>query len=216
MQSFLLVGAQKTRSDYIENFYKQQEISLFDRITLETEGSIGVQEIRKLQENLFLSPRGEKKVILIESAENLTIEAQNALLKVLEEPPSFVFFFLSAATDTFLPTILSRCQIISLGTDDQTLSADAKQQLAEDIQIITTDSIAEKLLLAQKVSAEKANTKEWLTNVQLLLRELMLSHLGEKDAPYPLLLATLQEAYKTLTTTNVNAHMLLEHYFLSI
>lgn len=58
----------------------------------------------------FLSQR---KVFVIHEAENLTPEAANALLKLLEEPPSYVTFILTTAQETAMPgTVVSRCQVI--------------------------------------------------------------------------------------------------------
>jgi len=53
------------------------------------------------------------KVFIIEEADKMTVQAQNAFLKTLEEPSGFsVFFLLAETTEAFLPTILSRCVIL--------------------------------------------------------------------------------------------------------
>ena len=76
--------------------------------------TIGADEVRAFREEMFLSAtEAEKKVYIISEAEALTPQAQNALLKVLEEPPSDVHIFLIAAnTDSILSTIKSRTQLI--------------------------------------------------------------------------------------------------------
>src|SRR5688572_13288208 len=72
--------------------------------------SIGIEDIRDLNQFLMLKPYSWKaKVVLLPKSEKLTYEAQNALLKTLEEPPPDTFIFLmSQNTRTFLPTIISR------------------------------------------------------------------------------------------------------------
>ena len=56
----------------------------------------------------------EKKVFIIENADNMTPQAQNALLKTLEEPPEYVIIILIAQNaENFLPTVLSRCVIMN-------------------------------------------------------------------------------------------------------
>lgn len=73
--------------------------------------SIGVDEVREqIMETVDLKPyRYEKKIYLIEKADTMTIQAQNALLKTLEEPPAYaVFLLLAEREEAFLPTILSR------------------------------------------------------------------------------------------------------------
>ena len=79
-------------------------------ITHEKPASIGVEEIRALRQDVQVVPyESAHKVYLIPDAEKLTVQAQNALLKTLEEPPSYAVLLLLAENVTaFLPTILSR------------------------------------------------------------------------------------------------------------
>ncbi len=76
---------------------------------------LGIEQARKIKEHFSLKPfQAKGRAVVLEDASNLTIEAQNALLKTLEEPPKEAFLILGASSDTkFLPTILSRCQIIT-------------------------------------------------------------------------------------------------------
>ena len=74
--------------------------------------SIKLQQIRNILAEATLTPNvGPYRVFMIERAESLTREAANALLMVLEEPPHFDLFILTA-TAPLLPTIESRCQIL--------------------------------------------------------------------------------------------------------
>ena len=70
----------------------------------------GIDEIRVLRENVKFAPVGGKfKIYIIDEVHMLTQEAFNALLKTLEEPPSFVkFIFATTAPHKVIPTILSR------------------------------------------------------------------------------------------------------------
>ncbi len=73
--------------------------------------SIGVELVReKLIREAAIRPfTAKRKVFVVESGELMTVEAQNALLKVLEEPPSYaVFIILATARDSLLDTVLSR------------------------------------------------------------------------------------------------------------
>lgn len=66
------------------------------------------------------SHRGKRKVILLYPVETLNIYAANALLKILEEPPSqIIFILLSHHIERVLPTILSRCQQLRLAMPNQ-------------------------------------------------------------------------------------------------
>ncbi|MDO5133184.1 MAG: DNA polymerase III subunit delta' C-terminal domain-containing protein [Eubacteriales bacterium] len=89
-----------------------------DIITLEPEkeSSIGVGDIRKMRADVQVRPyRASHKVYIIPGAEKMTVQAQNALLKTLEEPPAYaVLLLLADGTTNFLPTIMSRCVTLPL------------------------------------------------------------------------------------------------------
>lgn len=83
--------------------------------------SVGVSSIRNLQEGLFLSPtQSKRKVVMINEGEKLTTQAQNALLKILEDPPEeTTFLILVEKLSKILPTLISRCQILRFAPLDQ-------------------------------------------------------------------------------------------------
>lgn len=86
-------------------------------IVHEKPNSIGVEDIREqlvgdIQVKPYSSPY---KIYIIKDAEKLTIQAQNALLKTIEEPPAYgIIMMLTTNADAFLPTILSRCMTLHL------------------------------------------------------------------------------------------------------
>ena len=75
-----------------------------------------IDQVRELQRNLSLSPyEGRWRVCLMTDFQTATVEAANALLKTLEEPPSRVVLILTATeASLLLPTIVSRCQVLPL------------------------------------------------------------------------------------------------------
>ena len=78
--------------------------------------TIGVDEVRVIREDMFLSAsESEYKVYIFEDADKLTVQAQNALLKVLEEPINNVLIFLLCERrDKLLTTIRSRAPMITM------------------------------------------------------------------------------------------------------
>ncbi len=74
-----------------------------------------IEQMRDLKEAAYLRPMiGKKRIFIIEQAEKMNLEAANSLLKVLEEPPYFSYILLVTVNlFILLPTILSRCQILS-------------------------------------------------------------------------------------------------------
>lgn len=80
--------------------------------------SIGVDEVRELVRRASLSPMGERwQVLVVEDADRLTEQACNALLKAIEEPNGRTVWMLCAPTvEDVLPTIRSRCRLVTLAT----------------------------------------------------------------------------------------------------
>jgi DNA polymerase-3 subunit gamma/tau len=84
----------------------------FNVIEIDAASNRGIDNIRDLREKVMMPPAtGKYKVYVLDEAHMLTTEACNALLKTLEEPPSYAIFVM-ATTDVhkMLPTVLSRCQ----------------------------------------------------------------------------------------------------------
>lgn len=88
------------------------------RLAPDEKGTISIESIRELQKFLQLRTLGQRpirRIAIIEQASGLTVEAQNAYLKLLEEPPADTVMILTASTPRdVLPTILSRLQLIQL------------------------------------------------------------------------------------------------------
>ncbi len=82
----------------------------------EKAGTIGVHEVREqMVSTVDIMPyKGPWKIYIIDEAERMTPAAQNAALKTIEEPPRYaVIFLLTANRGAFLPTIRSRCVLLS-------------------------------------------------------------------------------------------------------
>ena len=83
----------------------------------EKPNSIGVEDIRgQVIGDIMIKPYiSPYKIYIIKEAEKLTVQAQNALLKSIEEPPAYVVvILLTTNIDVLLPTILSRCVTLNL------------------------------------------------------------------------------------------------------
>lgn len=78
--------------------------------------SFGVDDVRNIINEVSKKPyEGDKKVLILYKCDKLTTQAQNALLKTIEEPPKGVYLILlSDSLETILDTIKSRCQIYKL------------------------------------------------------------------------------------------------------
>ncbi len=81
-----------------------------DLFVIDPEGTIKVDDIRALTDELYIRPAiAKKKIFIIKNADNMNQDAQNALLKSFEEPPSYaIIILISENAQNLLPTIRSR------------------------------------------------------------------------------------------------------------
>ena len=85
-----------------------------DYIEITPDGnSIKIAQIRKLQSDILVKPYKSYKIYVIDEAQKMTVETQNALLKTLEEPPKYaIIILITNNKESLLDTIKSRCEII--------------------------------------------------------------------------------------------------------
>ncbi|MDR3330841.1 MAG: DNA polymerase III subunit gamma/tau [Endomicrobium sp.] len=95
-----------------ENCLNISKSSSIDVLEIDGASNNGIDEIRALRENIkFSSVNSKYKIYIIDEAHQITIQAFNALLKTLEEPPEHVVFIMATTEQHKIPvTILSRCQ----------------------------------------------------------------------------------------------------------
>lgn len=167
-----------------------------DNLIIEPESlSLGVSDVRKAIEFLHL---GKNKTVLIKSAELLTEEAQNALLKTLEEPPIGAELILETPSeDLLLETVRSRCQVVYGEQKDQIGNPELFNQLG-------SATIPEKLQLAKIHGLKRDQTLKLIT-------ELLVS---SKVRLNPKTIRALFKAKKYLKA-NCNTRLVIENLFLN-
>ena len=83
----------------------------------EKPNTISVDDIRaQINNDIVIKPYSSKyKIYIVDEAEKMNPQAQNALLKTIEEPPAYgILLLLTTNADAFLPTILSRCVLLNV------------------------------------------------------------------------------------------------------
>lgn len=113
-----LAPVQKTKEDFLapclkcENCLQIENNLSADIIEIDAASNTGVDNIRELRETAKLSPlKGKYKIYIIDEVHMLSSGAFNALLKILEEPPTHIIFILATTEIHKVPeTIISRCQ----------------------------------------------------------------------------------------------------------
>ena len=105
-------------------------------IEIDAASNNGVDNIREIRDEVTYAPtEGRYKVYIIDEVHMLSIGAFNALLKTLEEPPSYVIFILATTEAHKIPvTILSRCQRYDFHRISITIIAERLQELLEQEQ----------------------------------------------------------------------------------
>jgi len=171
MQGAILIfgNAKKERvikaSEIAKNAGFDLEKNSSDLLKLSVEkgkNSIGIEKAREIQKFLSQKPyESDKKVIFVEDAHLLTVQAQNALLKTLEELPTFATVILECANKkSLLETVVSRCQLIKL---------QEKTQRGTDLTSITSWDKIKKLSNGAKLDlVEKICKKERIEVINLL------------------------------------------------
>ena len=153
---------------------------------------IGIDDIRDqvLLKTITKPYKYSRKVFIIENADTLSAEAQNALLKTLEEPPEYVVFILTALSEkALLPTVLSRSVILKTEelpaneiarylSEKTGIPADkaefygeyARGSIGEAIKLSSSEDFAEmhNLVFNILASARTADLTEFLNNTALL------------------------------------------------
>lgn len=229
MQSFLITSTDtKKAQEYVLKMCEDEQISGFDITTIEPEAgkSIGIEEIRNIQKKIYLTPvKSKTKAIIIKNSETLTIEAQNAFLKILEEPPQSTLIILIVSNkDLLLSTIISRCKIIEIKEEFIDLS---EEEITQNISCLTDllkGGTAGKLKLAQDFGKTKEEAIIWLKKMILSLRHKLINQTNQTEAqPQGLeaevlveILKDFQETYTILSTTNVSPRLALENTLLKL
>ena len=120
-----------------ENCRKINDGSSMDVFEIDAASNRGIDEIRDLREKVKFAPvDGRYKVYIIDEVHMLTTEAFNALLKTLEEPPSYVVFILATTEAHKVPaTIQSRCQRYDFHRIGREVITKRLQYVAEEMKI---------------------------------------------------------------------------------
>ena len=142
-------------------------------IEIDAASNNGVDNIREIREEVAYSPTsGKYKVYIIDEVHMLSIGAFNALLKTLEEPPSYVIFILATTEAHKIPiTILSRCQRYDFKRIARTTIVDRLRELMDEEQVKVEDK-------ALRYIAKKGDGS--MRDALSLLDQCIAFYLGEK------------------------------------
>jgi len=197
--AYLIMGTFDAKE--ITDFLK---IKIADQFVIEN-SPIKISDIRELAHFLQLRPHSsQNKLAVIHKIDNMTLEAGNAILKILEEPPESSILILQAEKkEKILPTIISRCQILKNlsyenGTCEEYLSPE----------IISKKTLKERFDYALKI-AESPELAKILNLWEKYYREKMLKGQDVRTSLNRLF------TVKDLLSTNTSVKLLLENLLLN-
>ncbi|MCG2685999.1 hypothetical protein L6258_01350 [Candidatus Parcubacteria bacterium] len=204
--------------------------------------TIGIDQVRDLGKFLSRKPfAAPQKAGIIPEAGDLTTEAQNALLKTLEEPPAHSQIILTTrGAAALLPTVVSRCQVLELGPKiGLDFTRKEVHQKAEELLEILNWNKGQRLAWVESQKSELTQKGEvlkifeiWLAtlrdllviqtgNTKLLLNptlkekyQVVAGQLTLNEIQQPL--EHLQKLRRALTTTNVSPRLTLEVFLLKL
>lgn len=171
MHACILIGSDEFCDRAATRKIERFGVSPFDVVEIESgQQSIGIADVRTFIHRLQLTPSYSQKLVgVVRRAQLLTIEAQNALLKLLEEPPPRVQLILTTDNpDALLPTIISRCEI-ERSRNPQGKVPDRKDALQTVNKLFTSRS-ADRLMIADPYTSTRDSALQWLDRTIINLR----------------------------------------------
>ncbi len=174
--------------------------------------SIGIEEIKKLQKEMVFSPFKERsQIAYILNAEKLTIQAQNSLLKTLEDTSASTAYILITENEkSLLPTILSRC--FKLYTNINVVEKGDKKYID-----ILDMNIVDAFQKIENISKEKIETDLLLRELQQHFQNILEENLKEKND-----IIWIERSIKEISIAqkrvkaNGNKRLVLENLFLHL
>lgn len=203
--SFILVGDHSLEQEYVDKFIKDEQIPSYN--IQEYNENFKIADARQFIKTLSVKiPQGESRLFIIRG--DVQHEAQNALLKTLEEldENTTVFFF----STNLLPTIASRSLKVDVGTVNQTSY--------DSLELDDTSTSAEKLVQLDRFFSEKHPNA--YSDLILIVRKTMMDAYSQKNlskAKFASKLLKQLISYSALVeSNNLNPRIIAEKIFLNI
>lgn len=174
-----------------------------DLLYFKSDSKLGIEQARQIKSHLSIKPNSLKgKIVVVEDASVLTTEAQNALLKTLEEPPKKALIILGVKSESdLIETIISRCQLVRVQSSKLKV-----QSYNKDIEKLVNSKTAERFEYIEKLKDKDQFLKDLLSYFHQDLR------LHPKGANVTFLSELLQA--QQWAKHNVNIRAILEYLML--
>ncbi|MEI8232595.1 MAG: hypothetical protein WCG44_02515 [bacterium] len=209
MHAFILAGGtQSSRTTYMDSL-SSTSVELIHLVAEKT--TITIKQVQDLSLPLSISPR-IPRLVWIEEAGGLTVPAQNALLKMLEEPPEATDFYLTCDSSTsLLPTIRSRAKVIHL----ENLAKADDPLILQELKNIMSLTPGDRL--GAIVKRDRSESVAWLTQIEFSLKtKLHQSNLtGEGMSMLAKIARSAQTAHAELLA-NCSVSLVTQNFYLRL
>lgn len=224
MQGSILItgGTKKNRLQKCNDIFKALNIKKSennpDYLKINPGGSSKTLGIDNIRDMIKFSTRppfsGSNKAVFIESCHTLTVQAQNALLKTLEEPPEYLSIILETQNENgLLETVISRCLRINLSKNKDSLEINnigedpGSDQISTSFTEITQFSKGERLSWC--IESSKSDKNDILQMLESWIEQ--SRQIGEyKSIPF------IDQTKKDLENTNISTKLALETLTLNL
>ena len=207
MHAYLLTGGTKEdRAKYLDDLLdpKTELIHVINEKT-----TISIKQIQDLNIPLSIAAR-IPRIVWIEESNLMTVPSQNALLKMLEEPPANTTFYLTCQSPmTMLPTIRSRVKILSL--EIQISKDDPK--ILTDLKLIMTMTAGDRLI--NIVKRDRSESILWLTDIEREIRnKLKDQNVNEKGLSMLARIAKSAQNAHLQLSSNCSVSLVTQNFYL--
>lgn len=194
-----------------KNFDNNPNLKLIEPDEEREKYKIQIESIRNLKSFMSFRPySGGYKLSVINNVDTMTIEAANAMLKILEEPPKKSVLILISSKPRLLPqTILSRCEAVIFPPVPEVKTDETEKALAE-LRRVARQSLGERIKYAKQLYEKKSYAKLinlWLKSIRL--------QLSEKPIVAPVLRNLLNLSY-IVSQPQYNHRIALENFLLNL
>lgn len=180
-----------------------------DFIIIEKEADatqIKIERIREVIRRISLKSTG-RRIVLLKNAELLSIDAANALLKTLEEPPAETTFILTASDiKQVIPTIISRCQGYYLEEKKESKKCDREKEIKDFL----CGDLVRRFQFAEEVSKIKDGAPSVLNGIERFLRREMFKERNLSERKRLAFEIKKVTAFRLLLKRNISARLILE------
>ena len=207
MHAYLLTGGSKEdRVKYLSALLTPK-IELIHVINEKT--TISIKQIQDLNIPLSISAR-IPRIVWIEESNLMTIPSQNALLKMLEEPPANTTFYLTCQSQmAMLPTIRSRVKMVSL----ENPATEEDPKILADLKLVMAMTAGDRLI--NIVKRDRSESILWLSDIEREIRvKLKDTNVNEKGLTMLARIAkSAQNAHKELIS-NCSVSLVTQNFYL--